>query len=238
MGESSIMTRQSEFVFPKGVTSCSPTTEDSEICRSSGSKLQVLLLDPLGDQQAVQADQREQTLLGTNAKPADIGMKDGARTQPQHVPGSMHAPSVVPMPTHHPSAGNQRWLERWVTRPHYVRRLVWKDGEDVQVPSATATEYADLVPSPPPNELCDEPALGTIASRPDLFKIVTPINVDIFESYLSTHTNPSFVRSVCRGLCEGFWPWADMRDQSLPTTWDNSHRLLHDPAHIDFVRSQ
>jgi hypothetical protein len=115
---------------------------------------------------------------------------------------------------------------------------VWKEDDDVPVPSATATEYADPLPSPPLNELQNHIALSTIASRPDLFKIVTPINVDIFESYLATHPNPLFVRSVCRGLREGFWPWADTSDPELPTTWDNSKRPLRDLAHQIFIEAQ
>jgi hypothetical protein len=49
----------------------------------------------------------------------------------------------------------------------------------------------------------------TIAKHPDLFKVVTPINVEVFAHLLGDHPNQPFVRSVCDGLRNGFWPWAD-----------------------------
>ncbi|KAG1906134.1 uncharacterized protein F5891DRAFT_1182335 [Suillus fuscotomentosus] len=37
---------------------------------------------------------------------------------------------------------------------------------------------------------------------------------------LANHPNPAFVKSVCQGLCKGFWPWADMHYGVYPTTLD------------------
>ena len=50
----------------------------------------------------------------------------------------------------------------------------------------------------------------TILQNPKLFKIITPIKVDVFEDLLVGHPNPSFVKSVSDGLQYGFWPWADI----------------------------
>jgi hypothetical protein len=83
-------------------------------------------------------------------------------------------------------------------------------------------EYAEPVPSPPLNEISDSDAARTIARRPDLFHIVTPINVDRFEELLVDHPNQPFVKSVCRALRHGFWPWADTSDESYPSINDNS----------------
>ena len=66
------------------------------------------------------------------------------------------------------------------------------------------TELAEPLPSPPASEFDNVEALDTIHSHPDLFAITTPINVDHFESLLSSHPNQPFVQSVCRGLREGF----------------------------------
>ena len=60
------------------------------------------------------------------------------------------------------------------------------------------------------------------AGHAHLFRITTPINVDCFQSLLSSHPNQPFVLSVCRGLREGFWPFANTHYGEWPLTWDNS----------------
>jgi hypothetical protein len=59
-----------------------------------------------------------------------------------------------------------------------------------------------------------------IQNNEHLFDIVTPINIDRFSSLLSNHPNKSYVRSVLKGLREGFWPWADTRHEDYPLTQD------------------
>ncbi|EIN03874.1 hypothetical protein PUNSTDRAFT_22768, partial [Punctularia strigosozonata HHB-11173 SS5] len=87
----------------------------------------------------------------------------------------------------------------------------------------------------PENELTNERALRTIASHAYLFRIVTPVNVDLFEELLATHPNQPFVESVVHGFRNGFWPAANTNDTSLPSTWDNAHRPLRDPRHVQFL---
>jgi hypothetical protein len=125
-----------------------------------------------------------------------------------------------------------------VDRPRYARDLIWADNEPTRTTLAMATESMSPLPGPPENELSNQVALETIRQNPHLFKIVTPIDVDQFESLLDTHPNRSLIRSISRGLREGFWPWADTSDPSLPETWDNSFRLIDDPAKIQFVHEQ
>jgi hypothetical protein len=123
-------------------------------------------------------------------------------------------------------------------RPHYARPFIWCDGIELPPPtSASATEYAPPVPRPPTNELWNVTALETIKHNPGIFRIVTPINVDRFGAYLTNHPNQAFVQSVCTALREGFWPWADTRDSSLPNTFDNSQGPLN-VVHTKFVREQ
>ncbi|KAF8224517.1 hypothetical protein L208DRAFT_1410096 [Tricholoma matsutake] len=55
-----------------------------------------------------------------------------------------------------------------------------------------------------------------------LFKIIMPINIDRFEELLITHPNCPFVNSVCRGLHEGFWPWADTHYDTYPSMVDDA----------------
>jgi hypothetical protein len=54
-----------------------------------------------------------------------------------------------------------------------------------------------------------------IAEHPFLFKIITPINVDRFESLLVGHLNHALVESMCYGLHHGLWPFADTDDPKL-----------------------
>ena len=49
-----------------------------------------------------------------------------------------------------------------------------------------------------------------------------PINVNKFQALLVDHPNQPFVLSVCKALQEGFWPWADIPDDSYPSVNDNS----------------
>jgi hypothetical protein len=59
-------------------------------------------------------------------------------------------------------------------------------------------ELAALLPSPPASEFDNIEALDTIHNHSHLFAITTPINIDHFESLLSSHPNQPFVKSVLR----------------------------------------
>ncbi|KIK87751.1 hypothetical protein PAXRUDRAFT_77812, partial [Paxillus rubicundulus Ve08.2h10] len=94
------------------------------------------------------------------------------------------------------------------------------------------------LPHPPAEEFSNHEALDTIVSHPHLFKVSTPIHVDRFEALLANHLNPPFVRSVCQGLREGFWPFANTHPNEWPVTWDNSHQPLKTQAEKDFIAAQ
>ena len=78
----------------------------------------------------------------------------------------------------------------------------------------------------------------TINDNPHLFKIITPVRVEVFETYLMTHPNQPFVKSVCNGLREGFWPWAETPKPGYPTTVDESKPTPMDTKKADFLRAQ
>ena len=77
-----------------------------------------------------------------------------------------------------------------------------------------------------------------ISTHLHLFKVNCPIIVDRFKELLVDHPNQPFVKSVCRALHEGFWPFANTRYGDYPTTWDFSERELQDPEHANFIAKQ
>jgi Reverse transcriptase-like len=124
--------------------------------------------------------------------------------------------------------------ERWYSVPRFAKGTCLDRKKPVS--AALATEDAAPLPLPPqPNNL-NAAARATINSNPELFKIVTPINVDRFEEYLRGHPNKSYVNSVCRGLRQGFWPLADGNNPDIWVTYDNSRRPIHQSDRMQFVR--
>ncbi|KIM22105.1 hypothetical protein M408DRAFT_33612, partial [Serendipita vermifera MAFF 305830] len=79
--------------------------------------------------------------------------------------------------------------------------------------------------SPPPAELANKLVRSTVISRPDLFKIVTPVKVSQLARLLVAHPNRPFVESLLSSLREGFWPWADTTQEPEEVTRNNNrHR--------------
>ena len=78
----------------------------------------------------------------------------------------------------------------------------------------------------------------SITDNPELFQVSTPIKVDVFEALLKDHPNPAFVKSVCTGLREGFWPWADTLSGGFPVTHDETRPMSSNPEHANFIRDQ
>jgi hypothetical protein len=129
--------------------------------------------------------------------------------------------------------------DKWAKRPKYARELIWAKDEYFRTTTADSTEEEAPVPRPPQHELQNRVALNTIKKEPHLFKIVTPIRVDKFQNYLLQHPNPLLVRSVCWGLRNGFWPWANTENPPNTTPVDNSRRGRPlRPSHQDFVKMQ
>jgi hypothetical protein len=123
-------------------------------------------------------------------------------------------------------------------RPKYLRYNIWDPDSDFSPNTADWTLTAEPLEGPPQSELDDEVVKKTIRENPHLFKIVTPIQVDVFESYLSSHPNQNFVKSVCKGLREGFWPWARTPCEGYPLTNDESNPPPLDEKKADFLRAQ
>ncbi len=51
--------------------------------------------------------------------------------------------------------------------------------------------------------------MQTIKSYSHLFKIVTPIQAHVLSSFLYSHPNQAFVKSIVLGFKTGLWPSVD-----------------------------
>ncbi|TDL26834.1 hypothetical protein BD410DRAFT_707375, partial [Rickenella mellea] len=122
-------------------------------------------------------------------------------------------------------------------RPRWSRNLLWEETDTFGPPSYTTSLYDPPFPPAPNENYLPAPLVATVRSRPDLFKVVTPIKVDVFEELLKDHPNQPLVQSVCRGLREGFWPWATI-PSDYPVTYDAAQDPFSDPDHAQFYRDK
>ena len=125
-----------------------------------------------------------------------------------------HDTGVLPRPS------KQIWLGQWVDQtingswPHFLRFAFGR--HDIgRTPSAMYTESAQPIPGVPQGDYKYSDITSTIATHPQLFRIVTLIRVDRFEELLVHHPNRPLVESVCHGLHVGFWPFANTADPAL-----------------------
>ena len=121
--------------------------------------------------------------------------------------------------------------------PKFLRHNWWRDNV-FSVSTAEWSENAVPLPRPPLNELNNLITLKPIRDHPSLFKIVTPIFVTRFRQLLQHHPNQPFVKSVCDGLLNGFWPWADTLKDGYPITHDASNPLPQRDREAAFLKEQ
>jgi hypothetical protein len=105
-------------------------------------------------------------------------------------------------------------------RPKYLRYHIWDPDGAVAETAVEWTEQAKPLPRPSSVQLMHPVIHETITKNPSLFKIVTPIKIQKFEDLLLDHPNQDFVKSVCKGLHYGFWPWADIWKPGYPDELD------------------
>jgi hypothetical protein len=106
--------------------------------------------------------------------------------------------------------------------PKYFQGLIWDEINFSGSPTASWTELQPPLPTVPTSELKNHVVNKIIIDYPHLFKIVMPIKVDVFRKLLMTHPNQPFIESICKGLTEGFWPWADTKVRIYLDTWDEA----------------
>ena len=123
-------------------------------------------------------------------------------------------------------------------RPKYLRYNLWPLDSDPKLTAAAWTETAIPLKRPSLSEFNNSEACRTIADHPDLFKIITPINVSKLRSLTAAHPNRLFVESVLEGLSNGFWPWANTSLEGYPVTHDESRPLRLSPEKEEFLLNQ
>lgn len=116
-----------------------------------------------------------------------------------------------------------------------MRTLIWDDNDNAPSPLQLYSIDHPPLPHVPSNVLNNQVVINTIAQKPHLFRVVTPLHIQNFERLLANHPNRPLVQSFIRTLREGAWPWATIPDNH-PTTWDNSDRPLRDPSHAKIIR--
>ena len=104
--------------------------------------------------------------------------------------------------------------------------------------AAEWTEFAEPLPRPPPCKYENFSVHQSLSERPDLFRIVSPIKVEVLEELLKTHPNKVFITSVMDGLRYGFWLWATTNKEGYPTTHDESKQLTLTEEKESFLRKQ
>jgi hypothetical protein len=115
---------------------------------------------------------------------------------------------------------------------------MWNDLDLGVSHAALWTESAVPLPHVPPREFLNFKAINTISTHPELFKIVTCINISQFKELLVSHPHQPLVESVVQGLTYGFWPHAHTHYGTYPTTLDDSGPLPKTIEQADFLRKQ
>ena len=87
------------------------------------------------------------------------------------------------------------------------------------------------------SELANRLVCGTIQSRPDLFKIITPVKISRLKQLLASHPNQPFVNSLVRSLQDGFWPWADTSREPLEITRNNNRHREWAADELEFIQA-
>jgi hypothetical protein len=200
---SSCMTLLSEMRLPLASISCSPIPTISPNCIQQSSCLGVQK-GHLSHQPARNLPARPRA----NPKSATNLISGPVKTQTLSASTDTSAKGAK-NPDMQVKIARKGASEIYGLQPKYLRHNLWEDTPTLSPTTAEWTECATPLPRIPLAEVSNPVACKTIADNPALFQIISPINMNAFEVLLEHHPNPLFVRSVCVGICEGFWPWAD-----------------------------
>ena len=217
-----------------GNTRCSRTTIDSLASIPPSSCLMGLKVTPT---KVPERSLPSPTQVGANRTFATSSMRVPAKTQTRNASTATSARTATSPDT---EQRNVRPKENSVhgLLPKYLRHNLWEESSTLSPTTAEWSETARPLPRPPPDEVLNPIVFKTITDNADLFQVHTPIKVDVFEALLKNHPNQPFVQSVCAGLRDGFWPWADTLRGDLPVTHDESCPTPSDDRQASFIRDQ
>ncbi len=135
-------------------------------------------------------------------------------------------------------AASKRKLDKVGLQPKFLRYNLWTANSSLPFTTDEWTETAKPLPRPPRSELEDPNIAETLRAHPHLFSVNTPVSVDLFELMLDNHPNQPFIHSVCQGLQEGFWPWANTHRTGYPITHHEPAKGVPDATRLKFFRRQ
>lgn len=81
------------------------------------------------------------------------------------------------------------------------------DNPDVLSPVVRLTKKSPPLASPLEHLIHDPRIQQTLDILKGAIEVKTPFDADKLEMILTDHPNPTFVRSVIKGLLKGFWPF-------------------------------
>lgn len=234
------MTSQSVTELGEGKTSSSQTINDSKISvRQSCMQMELSteLQEPSrkGSRREVDQNLEEERKTSTNISIVKLGVNSTKR----NATTDMHAKDVERETMERPTVSLKVLREpKYRMLPKYLRYNLWDPKSDFSPNTSDWTETVAPLWRPSASEFANLGVNRTISENPHLFAIVTPINVDAFETYLVSHPNQPFVHSVCQGLREGFWPWASTTKEGYPSMNDESQASPKDAEKADFLKKQ
>ncbi|EKM78009.1 hypothetical protein AGABI1DRAFT_129791 [Agaricus bisporus var. burnettii JB137-S8] len=221
---SSSMIRLSEEASEGGRHCLSPTTSHSStsILRTSC---------PLEPKSNLEGEKDSDEKEGNRYVEASMGRGAPIEIADSNIPvESVETPGMDEMSVLRESQG-------MITRPRFLRFNCWNI-EGKSLPRVvTWTLSAEPLPKTPilsPSH----PISILLKQHPNLFPIVTPINVKAFCSYLERHPNRAFCESVCEGLEKGFWPWAKVDVEGYSLTHDEVREPEKEFEKREFIRRQ
>ena len=238
--ESSSSIRRSEIKWPCKETYASLIIPNSKNSKLPSSPLLGLVPIPPHPHLVAGEDRIGEKELEEGMIPVINGIEEPATSQMRNA--AIHTAAIgegAEELTGNPNVRDRVALNESIARgQRFKRKGVWSPSLSAFSHTALWTETAAPLPRPPDSEFSNLSALQTIRSNSAFFLVSTPIKVDVFEALLSDHPNPSFVKSVCVGLREGFWPFADTHPNQWPEIFDVSDRPPKTDAEREFLQSQ
>ena len=233
MDRSSYLTKTLGMKLVEGRHYYSPTITTSRRYTLPHSKMMGSNIIEQEEEEEVvhQQNQRQKSAFG-------LMVREGVDSQRQDVSTGMFAKGVEKQDMANCRVPKGIEESEFGFRPRYLRHNLWNPDSDPKITVAKWTTTARPLPRPPIAEFDNLPALQTLAERPDLFKIVTPVKVDVLERLTTSHPNRPFVQSVLDGLRYGFWPWAITNREGYPLMHDESKEIHLTDEKREFVLEQ